>query len=125
VDVSSQLDLMLALARTGSHEAAANSAEALLTRFPTSPWILYNAACCYSICGGTPHPPQGVDSAAASDLQRRYLDKAVSAISRAVDRGWKDDQSLLHDPDLRAVRATPQFEPFIRQRGAPAAARAP
>jgi tetratricopeptide (TPR) repeat protein len=57
---------------------------------PGDPTVLYNLACSYS-------------------LIRRYED-GISALARAIDRGYKDFRWLMKDPDLASLRQHPLFK---------------
>jgi tetratricopeptide (TPR) repeat protein len=58
--------------------------ERLSRLMPDDPTVLYNLACSYALM--------------------RRLEQAASALSRALDRGYKDFKWLLKDPDLQNLR---------------------
>jgi hypothetical protein len=53
----------------------------------------YNRACAYSHVG--------------------QQDKALQALSRAVDLGWADPKGMVDDPDLRPLRELPEFKALV------------
>src|SRR5690242_6816371 len=57
---------------------------------PEDPTMLYNLACSYS-------------------LTKRY-DRAVGALNRAIEQGYRDFKWLVKDPDLRGLRQHPLFK---------------
>jgi len=57
---------------------------------PEDPSMLYNLACSYS-------------------LTKRY-DRAVAALSRAIEQGYRDFKWLVKDPDLLGLRRHPLFK---------------
>lgn len=59
---------------------------------PRSPLVYYNLACSYS-------------------LTEQY-DRAVLALERAFELGYRDFNWLAKDPDLKKLRAQPAFQPI-------------
>ena len=57
---------------------------------PEDPTMLYNLACSYS-------------------LTKRF-DRAVGALNRAIEQGYRDFKWLVKDPDLRGLRQHPLFK---------------
>jgi len=57
---------------------------------PEDPTMLYNLACSYS-------------------LTKRY-ERAVGALNRAIEQGYRDFKWLVKDPDLRGLRQHPLFK---------------
>jgi|ERR1051326_1705138 tetratricopeptide (TPR) repeat protein len=64
--------------------------EQLVKLRPEDPTMLYNLACSYA-------------------LTKRY-EQAASALSRAIERGYRDFKWLVKDPDLQGLRAHPIFK---------------
>ena len=56
---------------------------------PQNPLVFYNLACSYSLTG--------------------EFDRAVFALNRALDLGYRDFHWLARDPDLKKLRAQPAF----------------
>ena len=72
--------------------------EQLAKLMPDSPIVFYNLACSYS-------------------LTDRF-DQALRALERALELGYRDFAWLVRDPDLKKLRAQPEYEEFrekIRQ----------
>lgn len=66
--------------------------EKLSDLLPNDPTVLYNLACSYALT--------------------RRLEQAASALTRALDRGYKDFKWLLKDPDLQNLRDHDLFKPI-------------
>ena len=106
---SLKTELMLSLARSGQHEEAANYAEEIGVAL--DPGKLFQAGCGFSLCiSGVQHlKPKEKLTPEDTATQQRYADKAIDALSRAIDKGYKDLVALESDPDLEAVRVYPEF----------------
>jgi len=57
---------------------------------PQNPLVFYNLACSYSLTD--------------------KFDRAVAALNRALELGYRDFKWLAKDPDLKKLRAQPAFE---------------
>ena len=57
---------------------------------PQNPLVFYNLACSYSLT--------------------EKFDRAVAALNRALDLGYRDFKWLAKDPDLKRLRAQPAFD---------------
>jgi len=57
---------------------------------PQNPLVFYNLACSYSLTEQFP--------------------RAVAALHRAIDLGYRDFKWLAKDPDLKKLRAQPAFD---------------
>jgi tetratricopeptide (TPR) repeat protein len=66
--------------------------EQLAKLMPDSPIVFYNLACSYS-------------------LTDRF-DQALRALERALELGYRDFAWLVRDPDLKKLRAQPEYEEF-------------
>jgi len=66
--------------------------EQLAKLMPDSPIVFYNLACSYS-------------------LTDRF-DAALRALERALELGYRDFAWLVRDPDLKKLRAQPEYEEF-------------
>lgn len=60
---------------------------------PDDPLVFYNLACSYSILEDLPH--------------------AASALTKAVKLGYSDVDWMTKDPDLKNLRATPEFDKVL------------
>jgi serine/threonine protein kinase len=100
-----QRDLMMALARTGSHREAIELAETVRTKLPKDPAALVDIACCYAVCSATV-PSAGVDK----ETHERYVAKALEALKQAIDAGYGDKANVETEPDLDAVRNRAEFK---------------
>lgn len=63
--------------------------ERLANLEPQNPLVFYNLACSYSLT--------------------EKFDRAVAALTRALDLGYRDFKWLAKDPDLKKLRAHPAF----------------
>ena len=66
-DIGAQIDLMLALARCGRHETAASLAAGFRENVPTSPWLLYQIGCGYSVCAAAVSDIAGLEASTNPD----------------------------------------------------------
>jgi tetratricopeptide (TPR) repeat protein len=109
-----QRDLMVALARCGQHKEAAAIADELLAVPPQDAQIYFQAALGYALAAGA-----AADDPAAA---RSYTDRAVTALRRGREHGWKDVVAVRTDPELDAIRGDPGFVALLEEseRGAPA-----
>jgi tetratricopeptide (TPR) repeat protein len=62
----------------------------LVSLRPQDPMAFYNLACSYCL--------------------NRQFERAALALSRAIDRGYRDFKSLVKDPDLEGLRQHPLFK---------------
>jgi serine/threonine-protein kinase len=115
-NVHKQIDLMVALARTGQHADAADVAAKLDTRASEDPSVLFQIACGYSLC-----VPAVVDGKTPEELtpQQRgwrdqYSTQALDAVQAAIATGYKDAVALEHDPDLSPVRDDPRYAKLLK-----------
>lgn len=97
-------ELMLALARSGDHRAAAAMAEGMLASAADAE-ALVGVASCYAQCS----------RAAADDpaLADRYAGLALVALESAIERGYDDPVSIRTSPDLAPLRRRDSFEALI------------
>jgi tetratricopeptide (TPR) repeat protein len=87
--------LALALGATGRVSEALRVMDQLLRREPDKPCHHYNRACLLCRLG-------------------RHED-AMDALADALDHGFDDFQYMSADPDLRPLRARPQFREYRRR----------
>jgi tetratricopeptide (TPR) repeat protein len=76
--------------RRGKHSDGLRIDRRLVRLRPQDPLAFYNLACSYA-------------------LTKQY-EQAVSALSRAIDRGYRDFKALVKDPDLAHLRQHPLFK---------------
>lgn len=81
--------LGLAYSRHGRHDLALPVFEQLVQLAPQDPRIFYNLACGYAL----------------NDQPER----AITALGRALNRGYRDFKRVLRDPDLAKARKHPLF----------------
>ena len=75
--------------RRGKFHEGLKIDEQLVELRPKDPTMFYNLACSYA-------------------LTRRY-ERAVMALSRAIEHGYRDFKWLVKDPDLQGLREHPLF----------------
>jgi tetratricopeptide (TPR) repeat protein len=80
-------------AREKEYEDAAKYMETVCEILPSSGRMLYNLGCAYSLAGDA--------------------EKAVDALRRAVENGWKDAAHMEKDPDLKGLRDKPAFREIV------------
>jgi eukaryotic-like serine/threonine-protein kinase len=81
----------------------------------------YDLACglsLYSEVVGRVPPATGEDS---SDSSRRYSDRAMQVLQRAVDRGYREGDWIGRDPELRALHSRPDFQALLKSLREPGA----
>ena len=59
--------------------------------------------------------PPGITSEAWSNLRRRCADRALAALSRAVERGYRDANQLEVENELTPIRELPGFQTLVAQ----------
>ena len=114
---SPKILLMNTLARCGEHIHAAAIAEELRKIAPNDVGMLEQIGCCYSLCG--PAVVQGRAESkltpAECELQSQYRAKAMQAISRAVELGYNDVDTLRVDPDLKPMQGDPEYRKLLEK----------
>jgi hypothetical protein len=117
-DVSMQINLMLADARTGEHASASQRASEIAEKNPQNAGRLYQAACCYSLC--VPAVAMGKPEQELTDdegrLRADYAARSIQAIRQAVLHDYKDVVALETDPDLTPVRQEAEFQKILEER---------
>jgi tetratricopeptide (TPR) repeat protein len=103
-----QRDLMMSLARVGSHREAAALAETVQAKLPKDPGALLDVACCYAVCS-TAVPADGAEK----EIHARYVAKALAALGQALDAGYGEKVNLETEPDLDAVRSRAEFQALV------------
>jgi len=74
-------------------EAETSLELAVLANPDAAPWVWYNLACAASHMG--------------------HLDRALDALAEAVERGFADADLARSDPDLEALRSSPEYGPRV------------
>jgi hypothetical protein len=87
--------LGLAYSQRGRHQDALSVDEQLARLCPDDPRVFYNLACSYSLA--------------------RRPGRSITALGRALNRGYRDYRWILKDPDLANARRHPLFR-WISQR---------
>jgi tetratricopeptide (TPR) repeat protein len=118
-----QIDVMIAQGRCGLHREAADAADRLRERFPKNPTVLVHAACGYalSVFGVAVGKVEEALGAEDRRLQRDYSARAVEALRKARENGYKDVKNLQTEPDLDPIRTDKGFQAFLREYSTPAA----
>jgi serine/threonine-protein kinase len=88
-------------ARLGQHVSAASRADMLLQTPALNGDTLYQGARLFAVASASAAP----DAA----LARRYADRALDLLGRAVARGFTDFDKMKRDPDLVTLRQGPKF----------------
>jgi tetratricopeptide (TPR) repeat protein len=88
--------VMLGLARTGDHEAAAALAAAFAKHHAQNPERLFQAACAYALCAAAAGPGHA--------RHEEYAAKAVAYLAQATSGDFKDPVGVDTDPDLAPLR---------------------
>ncbi len=110
--LSVQVALMLAQARCGQHEGAAQLADQLERLAGKRTNFLFQATCGYALCiaavgqGKSP----GALTEAERKLQARYKEKALAVFGKLMAAGYRDRRQLAVGPDLDPIRDEPGFQ---------------
>ena len=93
---------------------------------PSPANLFYNAACGYSLCAqalrATDQQPL---APAEQEKQKKWLSLSLDCLRQSLASGWKDMEHLQKDPDLRAVRAQPEFHRLVASPSAALSERPP
>jgi serine/threonine-protein kinase len=114
-DDNARINLMIAQARCGQHREAAALAAELLRRRPKDPGVLFQAACCYALCGPAVAHGKAAEQLTPDerDQQKGYARQAVEALRQARANGYRDVKALQTDPDLDPVRESAEFRTLL------------
>jgi tetratricopeptide (TPR) repeat protein len=82
------------LAMRGQHARALQADRRLVRLLPDRPIPWYNLACSYAVLGMT--------------------DRALAALQRALELGYRHFLHLRRDPDLKSLRRDPRFARLLR-----------
>jgi tetratricopeptide (TPR) repeat protein len=100
-------DLLVALARAGTHEKAAELAEKLRRGHEKDTDFLIHVARSYAQSSlAVPDNPS---------LRQKYLELALAALEAALGHGYKDITTLEAHPDLDPVREMPAFKKLLEK----------
>ncbi len=104
--------------RAGDESAAEESLRTLESSAEL-PMDIYNFACYLSRClGAVPESPWPAAKRAA--VARAFGDRAIAALRRAVDRGYRNIDLIRTDPDLDPLRSRPDFQLLLLDLNFPA-----
>ncbi len=121
-DPQKQIALMLAQARCGQHQQAAEIADRLGQEAAENAGTLFYVACGYALSAGA--IAGQADDASLSDelrmLREKYTKQATDTLEAAVTLGYRDAVSLETDPDLEPVRRSPAFQRLLVELKKPA-----
>ena len=68
----------------------------------------YDMACSIALCSSESEKiPAGKEQA------KHYADRAMTALKKAVDQGWKNVNGIERDPDLVALHPRPEFQALL------------
>jgi tetratricopeptide (TPR) repeat protein len=95
-DTQGQIELLLAEARTGRLDDAERTAKRLIDL--KEGYVLFQVVCGLSVA-----------SERAGPNAENFRTQAFQVLGKMIDNGWNDRGSLLHDPDLDAIRADKRF----------------
>jgi serine/threonine-protein kinase len=101
-----QIDLMITLPHCGHDARAAQLAESLRSGPATDPELFIAIGCCYAQCAAVAGDPK---------LKRQYTDKALGALSEAVNRGFRDALFFETDPDVELLRHDAAFMKLLER----------
>jgi tetratricopeptide (TPR) repeat protein len=109
-NIQRQIEVMLAQARLGEHQAAARTAGEVCAYAPRHPGKLFSAACGYALCVAAVRAgSSGGDDA----LKRGYVQKTLDTLRQAIASGFKDRRALETAPDLQAVRGADGYKSLL------------
>jgi hypothetical protein len=100
-----QRELMMSLARVGTHGEATTMAEVVRTKLQKDAGALIDITCCYAVCSTA----AGADQA----TRDRYTAKAIETLQQAIAAGYGDKVNLETEPDLDTIRNHPEFKPLL------------
>jgi eukaryotic-like serine/threonine-protein kinase len=121
-DLVLQITSALFLAHSGRHADAAKFAARVVERAPKNAFMLFNAACVYSIAAEM----AGVRSDADLTPEDRklvadYGEAALRSLKAALNAKYPDHDQIRTDPDLAAVRKLPGFAEIAKDLRPPTA----
>jgi hypothetical protein len=107
-----KLEYLLVQARCGQHAEVASAADTMAT---DDPGLLYFIGCSYALCVSAVAPGKaaGELTTGEQELKKRYTAKAVQAIGRAIDKGFKDREALQLDPDLEPIQKDAEYAKLL------------
>jgi tetratricopeptide (TPR) repeat protein len=99
-DSQGQIELLLSEARTGQLSDAGRTAQRLIDL--KEGYVLFQVICGLSVA-----------SERAGPDAEKFRTQALEVLGKMIDNGWSDRGSLLHDPDLDALRADKRFAEYL------------
>ncbi len=102
---SAENALMLARARCGQHEKAAERAAVLQRTAGKNVRVLFQAACGYALCSAA----AGQETAPGKE----YRAKALGVLREMIAAGYRDRAELERDPDLDPIRDDAAFREVL------------
>jgi serine/threonine-protein kinase len=110
-NVSIKKDLMITLARCGDHPEAARIAKQI-SDLPEDGGSLVEVAGCYALCA------LALDKASLSPndqkLQTEYAERALQALKKAAEQGYRNVVNLETEPDLKFIQSNEKFKAIIK-----------
>ena len=111
-NIQREIELMLALGRTGDLQEADRLADKVLARAPRHPGKLFQTA-----CAKAQSSRRSLGNSGNKTLSDQYAEAAVAILARAVDAGWKDSHTLQNSPDLAPLKEREDFRALGKKAG--------
>jgi tetratricopeptide (TPR) repeat protein len=80
---------------------------------PDRPDSRYDYACDLSVLSGLVRRGRKVLTEAELPRRDEWADQAVVELRRAIERGFRDIDYILHDPDFDSIRSRPDFQVLV------------
>src|SRR5262249_21782053 len=100
---------MYALVRREKQPAKAVAAAELLADNASAPDPVYDAACGYALCVALADNPE---------VKKKFADRAVELLRRAIAKGYTNVANMRKDTDLDALRGRDDFKQLVANLGA-------
>jgi tetratricopeptide (TPR) repeat protein len=97
------------------HATAADAAEQFLQAATELPRDAYTAARLFATCARLAENDERLDVGERQALMTAYRDRALDALHRAIDTGFKDVAQLKSDASLDALRSQQGFQSLLTQ----------
>jgi len=112
-----QPQLMLALARCGKHEEAAEMASSVRKNLGVMPIHLAEAGSCFGICAAMVAPGKKADQFMPEEkqLRKKYLDLALACFEEARQKKYDDILFMDYDADFDSLHQEPEFQKWIAE----------
>jgi tRNA A-37 threonylcarbamoyl transferase component Bud32 len=113
--INMQPQFMLAVARAGKHEEAAELAASVRKNLGMMPIHLAEAGSCYGICMASVGEGKPVDQLTPEEkkLRQEYLRLALACFEEARQKKYDDILFLEKDADFDLLHGTPEYEAWL------------